>query len=244
YYKALTFYFQEHSTLLTDLLTVLIPRIDHSRVKNALWEESTSLSKQNKIYEDAMVTAAFSGSTEVADELISYFVDIGNKECFAALWSPGIWNHKFCGDLICENFFAKEDGLGVLFLGKWGPSMLPIAVGAGFTVIFCGLNHYENGFPPKERLLFSRVDYEFHFNRLFNAITAAMKDNPCLKDIFTSWWQSALAKHGRASTDLSAFSLPSESDELPSLTYDPLTVAGWQDIGPDYHFFGSSAEGN
>lgn len=32
YYKALTFYLQEQPTLLNDLLTVLIPRIDHSRV--------------------------------------------------------------------------------------------------------------------------------------------------------------------------------------------------------------------
>lgn len=32
-----------------------------------------------------MVTAATSNSTEVAEDLQSYFVDIGNKECFAAL---------------------------------------------------------------------------------------------------------------------------------------------------------------
>ena len=32
-----------------------------------------------------MITAAFSGEPEVAEELLSYFVDIGNKECFAAL---------------------------------------------------------------------------------------------------------------------------------------------------------------
>jgi len=32
-----------------------------------------------------MITAAVSASTEVAEELLSYFVDIGNKECFAAL---------------------------------------------------------------------------------------------------------------------------------------------------------------
>jgi clathrin heavy chain len=31
-----------------------------------------------------MITAAASGLTEVAEELLSYFVDIGNKECFAA----------------------------------------------------------------------------------------------------------------------------------------------------------------
>jgi len=32
-----------------------------------------------------MVTAAASNSPEVAEELLSYFVDIGNKECFAAM---------------------------------------------------------------------------------------------------------------------------------------------------------------
>ncbi len=32
-----------------------------------------------------MVTASVSGSTDIAEELLSYFVDIGNKECFAAL---------------------------------------------------------------------------------------------------------------------------------------------------------------
>ncbi|KAJ3481158.1 hypothetical protein NLI96_g7849 [Meripilus lineatus] len=166
YYKSLTFYLREQPTLLTDLLTVLIPRIDHSRVvrvfrqidhiplirsyliavqhlniaavndayndllieeedyktlrdsidsfdnfnnidlakrlethellefrrlaahlykKNSKWEESIALSKQDKLYKDAMVTAAVSGSTEVAEDLLSYFVDIGNKECFSAL---------------------------------------------------------------------------------------------------------------------------------------------------------------
>jgi len=166
YYKALSFYLQEQPPLLTDLLTVLIPRIDHSRVvrmfrqvdhiplirsyliavqhlnveavndvyndllieeedyktlrdsidsfdnfdntglarrlekhellefrrlaahlykKNGRWEESISLSKHDKLYKDAMVTASVSASTEIAEELLSYFVDIGNKECFAAL---------------------------------------------------------------------------------------------------------------------------------------------------------------
>ena len=32
-----------------------------------------------------MVTAAASGESVVAEELLSYFVDIGNKECFAAM---------------------------------------------------------------------------------------------------------------------------------------------------------------
>ncbi|KAI8996350.1 clathrin heavy chain [Trametes punicea] len=165
YYKALTFYLQEQPTLLTDLLSVMIPRIDHARVvrmfqqidhiplirsyliavqhlnieavneaynnllieeedymtlrdsidsfdnfnttklarelekhellefrrlaahiykKNKKWEESIALSKQDKLYKDAIITAASSDSVEIAEDLLSYFVDIGNKECFAA----------------------------------------------------------------------------------------------------------------------------------------------------------------
>ncbi|KAI0652837.1 clathrin heavy chain [Cubamyces menziesii] len=165
YYKALTFYLQEQPTLLTDLLSVMIPRIDHGRVvrmfqqidhiplirsyliavqhlnieavndaynnllieeedyktlrdsidsfdnfnnmklarelekhpllefrrlaahlykKNRKWEESIALSKQDKLYKDAIITAASSESVEIAEDLLSYFVDIGNKECFAA----------------------------------------------------------------------------------------------------------------------------------------------------------------
>jgi clathrin heavy chain len=43
------------------------------------------MSKQDKLYKDAIITAAVSGSNEVAEELLSYFVDIGNKECFTAM---------------------------------------------------------------------------------------------------------------------------------------------------------------
>lgn len=53
--------------------------------KNGKWEESISLSKQDKLFKDSIVTASTSGSTDVAEELITYFVDIGNKECFAAM---------------------------------------------------------------------------------------------------------------------------------------------------------------
>jgi len=57
----------------------------HLYKKNSRWEESISLSKHDQLYKDAIITAATSGSTEVAEELLSYFVDIGNKECFSAL---------------------------------------------------------------------------------------------------------------------------------------------------------------
>lgn len=166
YYKALSFYSEQQPLLITDLLAVLIPRIDHTRVvrifiaqdnvplirayliavqnlnieavnnaynellieeedyktlrdsidtfdnfnstaltrrleghellefrrlaahlykKHAKWEESISLSKQDKLFGDAIITAATSGSTEVAEDLLTYFVDIGNKECFGAM---------------------------------------------------------------------------------------------------------------------------------------------------------------
>lgn len=52
--------------------------------KNNRWEESISLSKHDKLYKDAMETAAVSRETAVAEELLSYFVDIGNKDCFGA----------------------------------------------------------------------------------------------------------------------------------------------------------------
>lgn len=42
YYKALNFYLQEHPTLLTDLLAVLTPRIDHSRVVR-MFEKSDNI---------------------------------------------------------------------------------------------------------------------------------------------------------------------------------------------------------
>ncbi|KAG8220859.1 hypothetical protein J3R82DRAFT_2354 [Butyriboletus roseoflavus] len=166
YYKALTFYLQEQPPLLGDLLSAMIPRIDHARVvrtfrqidhiplirsyliavqklnieavneayndllieeedyktlrdsidsfdnfnnislaqrlekhdllefrrlaahlykKNSRWEESISLSKQDQLYKDAIMTAATSACTEVAEDLLSYFVHIGNKECFASV---------------------------------------------------------------------------------------------------------------------------------------------------------------
>ena len=57
----------------------------HLYKKNRRWEESIQLSKHDKLFKDAIITAATSSSTEVAEELLGYFVDIGNKECFAAI---------------------------------------------------------------------------------------------------------------------------------------------------------------
>ena len=168
YYRALTFYLEQHPLLLNDLLTVLGKRIDHGRVvrmfkkrdhdnvplirsylisvqhlnlepvndayndllieeedyetlrasidgfdnfdalalasrlerhellefrrlaahlyrKNRRFDESIALSKSDALFRDAIETAAHSDEPQVAEELLSYFVDTGNKECYAAM---------------------------------------------------------------------------------------------------------------------------------------------------------------
>jgi len=52
--------------------------------KNSRWDQSISLSKQDKLFKDATETAADSHEFEVAEDLLKYFVDIGAKELFAA----------------------------------------------------------------------------------------------------------------------------------------------------------------
>ncbi|POV97439.1 hypothetical protein PSTT_15059 [Puccinia striiformis] len=129
YYKSLSFYLQEQPTLLTDLLTVLVARIDHTRAVKIFQKtdnlplikpyliavqhldlpaineayhdllieeedyatsrdslsnhenfdqlkESIGLSKDDKLFKDAMITAASSNSNGVVEELLEYFVKI------------------------------------------------------------------------------------------------------------------------------------------------------------------------
>jgi len=53
--------------------------------KNKRWEKSIALSKQDKLFKDAIETAAMSGKTEVVEELLRYFVDIGSRECYVGM---------------------------------------------------------------------------------------------------------------------------------------------------------------
>ncbi len=53
--------------------------------KNKRWDKSIALSKQDKLYKDAIETAAMSNKPEVVEELIRYFVDIGSKECYVGM---------------------------------------------------------------------------------------------------------------------------------------------------------------
>jgi len=51
---------------------------------NKKWNESIDLSLGDKLYKDAMQTAAESNSVEVAEKLLTYFVKNDLKECFAS----------------------------------------------------------------------------------------------------------------------------------------------------------------
>lgn len=50
-----------------------------------MWEESISLSKADRLWRDALETAAASKDIAVCEELAGYFVSIGNKDAFAAI---------------------------------------------------------------------------------------------------------------------------------------------------------------
>ncbi|KAF2810277.1 clathrin heavy chain [Mytilinidion resinicola] len=53
--------------------------------KNKRWDKSIALSKQDKLFKDAIETAALSGKPDVVEELLRYFVDIGSRECYVGM---------------------------------------------------------------------------------------------------------------------------------------------------------------
>lgn len=166
YYKAINFYINEHPSLITDLLTVLTPRIDIPRIvrifqksdnlplikpflisvleknnsvvnnayhdllleeedhetlasvvdtydkfdaidlaqrlekheviffrqiaaklyrTNKKWGKALSILKTDQLWNDAIETATVSNSVDIAEDLLTYFVETGNNEAFIAL---------------------------------------------------------------------------------------------------------------------------------------------------------------
>ncbi|EON64991.1 clathrin, heavy polypeptide [Coniosporium apollinis CBS 100218] len=53
--------------------------------KNKRWDKSIALSKQDRLFKDAIETAAASGKSDVVEELLRYFVDIGSRECYVGM---------------------------------------------------------------------------------------------------------------------------------------------------------------
>lgn len=52
--------------------------------RNLKWRKAVALAKQDKLYKDAMETAAQSEDKEIAEDLLRFFVEEDQKECFAA----------------------------------------------------------------------------------------------------------------------------------------------------------------
>merc|ERR1719375_673903 len=52
--------------------------------KNKRFAQSVQLSKDDRMYKDAVETAACSRDQEIAEELLKFFVQMGDKECFCA----------------------------------------------------------------------------------------------------------------------------------------------------------------
>jgi len=52
--------------------------------KNKRWEQSIRLSKDDKMYKDAIDTAAASRDRKLAEELLGFFVEARDKACFCA----------------------------------------------------------------------------------------------------------------------------------------------------------------
>lgn len=57
----------------------------HLYKKNRRWRQSIALSKQDRLFKDAMETAAESRDKDVSEELLRYFIEVGKRECFAAM---------------------------------------------------------------------------------------------------------------------------------------------------------------
>ena len=56
----------------------------HLYVKNLRWRQAMDLQRKDKLYKDAMETAAQSGESDLALELLQFFTDEKKPECFAA----------------------------------------------------------------------------------------------------------------------------------------------------------------
>ena len=52
--------------------------------KNQRWAQSVQLSKEDRMYKDAVDTAAQSKDVEIAEELLRFFVSVQDRACFAA----------------------------------------------------------------------------------------------------------------------------------------------------------------
>lgn len=75
---------------------------------NNMYDESLGLSKADRLWRDALETAASSRQIGVAEELAGYFVSIGNKDAFAAIL-------YVCFELVRPDFVEEMVSLSMPF---------------------------------------------------------------------------------------------------------------------------------
>ncbi|CAG8468332.1 858_t:CDS:10 [Funneliformis mosseae] len=131
----------------------------HLYKKNKRWAQSIALSKEDRLFKDAIETASESRSTEVAEELLEYFVQIGNKECFTAClytcydlaradvvlemsWRHGLTDFAMPYLIqVMREFNNKEINLTIL------PTLLLISmVPQGYGNAYGGMSGFQGGF--------------------------------------------------------------------------------------------------
>lgn len=80
--------------------------------KNKRWQQSVSLSKADKMYKDAIDTAAESQDGDLVEELLRFFVSVQDKACFAAVLYT-CYDHVSCslcafGRLCAHSWWAPS----------------------------------------------------------------------------------------------------------------------------------------
>ena len=81
---------------------------------NNRWKQSIEQCKKDKLYKDAMEYAAESRQTELAEELISYFLQERLYDCFAAALFH-------CYDLLHPGETENEDDVRLYYLLRCDP---------------------------------------------------------------------------------------------------------------------------
>ena len=56
--------------------------------KNSRFSQSVQLSKEDRMYKDAIETTAESGDSDLSEDLLRFFVSVHDKACFAACLLP------------------------------------------------------------------------------------------------------------------------------------------------------------
>jgi clathrin heavy chain len=84
--------------------------------KNGRYQQSMDLSKKDKLYQDAMRAAADSDDHEVAENLLAYFVENGDKEAFSACL------------YICYNLIRPDVALELAWKNKMLDNAFPFII--------------------------------------------------------------------------------------------------------------------